>query len=613
MTRIAIAIAAVVAAAAPALADPLIDAAEPEQYADGVRAMIDGEAREALGAGNLDRAWDLFAWLVRLDPNDARALRELGRVAAAKGALVEADRALARCLALRGDSPDPEAHFIRGEVLLALDRRDEAMRELDRAEAELPYVQSHRTATIWRARIYTLRKRHAEAAGLLQSILPETPAEDGYGEIALLLGEAHILADEHQKAVDLLRHYLRFGANKRAEELLAWALAVRESHERELVLREHIVRRSTTSSDVTTGAGAAALADLGRALERAARPDVALGTYREARDHGSEDLDEDIERLDGLLSPEVLVSGEVGDYPTGRIAGGTAEAMVPVNRALRLVAITEHRRLIEGGEQTMSAASVWGQITLPSRHQIAAGATAWQDASEDYRPSASAIFRSDPTRWLSAYARGEVNAPWLESATALREGGSTTGAELQLYARLGTPKLILVGAGRSRRLGLIGWRGDDEVSATQHYSAVGLDWVVHADHSSVARGHSLLPGMLLPAGLASSVVLSFRHAEVWSDGDLGPRLFLVPRSRIEELSATARTVVDDSGILALGATGGLGYDPIRGARLWRAGGEMMLSLTPMLRLTSRAEVASETTSGLTGRRIIGFVGLNADL
>ena len=589
-----------------ARAEPIASGGENAGYQDGFKAMLDAEAREALGEANLDRAWELFAWLVRLDPRDARALRELGRVAAAKGEYDQAERILARCIALRQGAPDPEVHFIRGEALLALGRRDEALQELDRAEAQLDSVESTRQSKLWRARIYTLRGDAEMAVPLLEPMLPKDPASPEFKEITLLLAEAHILAGQSDKAEKLLRRFLRFETDKRAQDMLAWALAKRDENDRELMVRELVSRR-------WDGIAAPGLVEYARALERAHRPDDALVRYREAEARGNLELRDEIDRLEGLLSPELMVRGEVGEYPTGNVGGVIAGAMVPAGAWVRLSALTSHHRLAGVGDKNTSSASSFATLRFPTGDEISAGGTAWQDAEDRYRAGASAIGLTSPGRWLNLYARADYNQPWLESAAALRESGSYSALQLQLYTRLFTDDLVLVTSGRSRRLRLAERGADAAVAATEHFGTVGLDWIAYADHGRAARGASLQPEMLLPADFATSLVFSYRHNEVITSGDLMPRVFLVDRSRSDQLTLRARRVVDREGILALGVNGGFGYDWLREARLWQVGGELLLSLTPMTRLTVSSMLASETTAGITGERFTGAVGINADL
>lgn len=597
LVRVLVASAIVATAASTAAADG-------DEYRDGAHALIDFEAREALAKGDLDRAWELFAWLVRLRPNDPRALRELGRVAAAKGAFRDAERALRRCLELRGDAPDPEAHFIRGEALIALGRRDEALAELATAEAELQYVTSDHLAAVWRARIYILRGDVVEASRVLEAALPGDPSQPGYDEVAVMLAESYMLARQPRRAARLLDNLLRFGPNQRAEEMLAWALAQLGDHERELFLRANIAAAPDASVE--------SLVEHARALARSDRPDEALGALREARARGDLELDDEIDRLDAMVSPEVMAFFEAGEYPTGRVAGGGAATVVSVSRWLALQADVRHYELADRGDAQTSSASLAARLDL-SIGRLAAGGVAWRDARDIDRGGATVVYRSPADRWLSLYARADYHAPWVESAISVRESGSSTGLEAHLFARLFTQDLLLVGSARSRRLELAEMGGDQAAAADVHYMSTGLDWVAWANYSATARGASLQTDMLSPADFASSVVVSARHSEVFTRGGLEPRLYLVDRSRIEQLTVRGRKVMDDEGVFSLGAHAAAGYDLERDARLWQVGGEALLSITPMVRLTARAELATETTSGLTGERLTGFVGLNADL
>jgi hypothetical protein len=119
--------------------------------------------------------------------------------------------------------------------------------------------------------------------------------------------------------------------------------------------------------------------------------------------------------------------------------------------------------------------------------------------------------------------------------------------------------------------------------------------------------------MVAPRTLASSLVLSYRHYEMRSDNPFGEHLVLVERSSIDEASFVARHVMDAGGHVGAEARGGVGYDRERDVRIWRAGVSALLSVTASSRLSVDLDEASESGTGLTGRRRTAAVVLHVDL
>src|SRR4051812_40357271 len=107
------------------------------------------DAGEALSRGEFARARSLYEEVSRLDRADARAVREAGRAALAQGDLVYAVDALTRADVLAGHAPDPELHYLCGEALYALGRRDEGRREHVLVERDLGGAPATRQAQLW--------------------------------------------------------------------------------------------------------------------------------------------------------------------------------------------------------------------------------------------------------------------------------------------------------------------------------------------------------------------------------------------------------------------------------------------------------------------------------
>jgi hypothetical protein len=119
--------------------------------------------------------------------------------------------------------------------------------------------------------------------------------------------------------------------------------------------------------------------------------------------------------------------------------------------------------------------------------------------------------------------------------------------------------------------------------------------------------------MLAPRSLSEAIVVSYRHYEMTSDNPFPGRVVLVERSSIDELSGVARRVLDRKGMFGAEVRGGLGYDWVRYVEQWRAGASLLMAATATSRLTVDYDVASESGTGLSGRRHLGSVNLHVDL
>ena len=82
---------------------------------------------------------------------------------------------------------------------------------------------------------------------------------------------------------------------------------------------------------------------------------------------------------------------------------------------------------------------------------------------------------------------------------------------------------------------------------------------------------------------------------------------------MDELSGSTRKVFGDRGMLGAELRGGIGYDWGRQTRQWRAGASLLLSATRTSRFTFDFDTATESTTGIVGRRQQGTVVLHVDL
>jgi hypothetical protein len=222
-------------------------------------------------------------------------------------------------------------------------------------------------------------------------------------------------------------------------------------------------------------------------------------------------------------------------------------------------------------------------------------------------------FLSSPDRRAQLQVRADYGQAWRESATTVREGGVVDQAQAVAYIRGLGGKLLFSAGVQGRRLGLAARPGVPEVHAAQVLGIGGFDYTLTSDDGSAARGEILGEDMVSPRGMSSAIVLSYRHYEMSADDPFGERLTLVTRSSLDEISATASQVVDDRGRIAAEVRGGIGRDWLRDGNRYRAGASLMLSLTRASRLTLDYDLASETYTGLVGRRQTGSAVLHVDL
>lgn len=578
----------------------------PRPANGGFEALVEHEARVALGTGELRRAWTLLGRLLELDPDNTWAMRELGRVSAAIGASSQAIELLEEVDARQEHAPDPELHFVRGQALIAVGREAEGVAALDRAERQLANAPESRQKGLWLARIAALRGEADLAALRYEQLLPLDHSDPDYESISLQLVEAYLLASDWKGAERRLRLYLReHPDHQRARAMLAWVLESRGKLDEELALRAALAREWSTDPGGLT-------AEHARALERDHQYPEALTAYYRA-DRLGVDVSDAIGRLEGQLAPELAASFATLSDPTGdrmRWAGG---ASLVAGRRLRLSATTSYETSDEQDTGKLVTGSLWGLYQFGRGNEVGLAAHAWGSDRDDTQVGGRAMWRTSPRRSWRFFVRGEVASPWRESAAVVREGGTVDLIEAQVYAAPFSSRLVLMASGRLRRLGLEATGVSEMTHAQQVFGAAGVDLFASVNGAAVARGHMLDEELTSPASVSNAIVVSYRHYEMSSDDPFGTRLFLVERSRMDELSATVRRVIDASGILAGQAQGGIGYDSLREIWQWRAGGQVYLSPTANSRLFASFDFATESGTGLTGRRHEGVLGLHVDL
>ena len=576
---------------------------------DGLQALLDAEARQAMADGKYRRAWHLFWRLLELDPNDTRALREAGRVAQALGAFNYSVEAFAKVSLLSGGKADPELHFLRGEALHALGRVDEANAEWKACAEELAVAPLDYRGTLWLARIAALRGELDASIALYQTVLPVDRQSAGYAEVSLAKVEAYTMSKKWKDAERELRAFMvAQPAHLRAKELMAWVLEARGTHGAAVRLRADFADEWTDHPRKTV--------EYARALERVHRLPAALERYREAHDLGVADLEKDIARVDGRVSPELGAGGALREDAGGLVYGWNAGANLGIGGRRRLVVTALQEQSAEGGtlgDDTVLTGSIWGVQGTASGGRVGLGVTALQQEKYGSGVGASALLATSPDRPFQVQLRGDYNQAWRESATTVREGGTYDGVTAAAYASALDSRLLFSVGLQGRRLSIAPRAGEDRAHSMQMLGVAGADYVLTRDVGSQARGEILGEDMLAPRSLSSSIVLSYRHYEFSGEDPFGPRLTLVERSSLDEVAVSASQVLDPRGMVAVELRGGLGRDWVRDGQRYRVGGALMLSVTRSSRLTLDYDLATETNTGLVGRRQAGTAVFHVDL
>lgn len=577
---------------------------------DGLQVLLDEEARLAMNEGKFRRAAYLFWRLLEIDPDDVRALRESGRVAQALGSFEYSIDAFARLEALTGGKPDPEIHYLRGEALFALGRKDEAEREWSRCEQELAAAPLDRQGTLWLARIDALRGKLGESLARYQTLVPIDRESAEYADVAILQVEAYILSKEWKAAERELRAFLVIQPeHARAKEVLAWVLESRGKASSALPLRAAFAEEWTEHPRKTL--------EYARSLERNYKLPAALARYREARALGVPDVDRDIDRLDGKTSPELAAGYGVRSDGGGDVTGWTAGANLPLGGrhrvALNVAQDTTSGGLGLVGQDRTTSGALWGLFGDGDGDTIGVALTARDSETFGAGFGGSAMIATSQDRRAQLQIRADYGQAWRESATTVREGGVADAASAVAYVRGLDGKLLFSAGVQGRRLALAPRAGEMQVHAAQVLGIGGLDYTLTSEATSNARGEILGEEMTTGRSLTSSIVLSYRHYEMSADDPFGERLTLVTRSSLDEVSATMSQVVDHRGAIAAELRGGVGRDWLRDGNRYRAGASLMLSFTKASRLTLDYDVASETYTGLVGRRHAGSAVLHVDL
>ena len=443
---------------------------------------------------------------------------------------------------------------------------------------------------------------------------PSSPAGD------LERAAALVRTHEFERAAAMLRHLLAVDpANRRAQELLAFALESMRDLEGERQVRSALAREFPDDPRIQ--------ADYGRVLERSGDEVGALRAYRHARElldaSSNPELGAAIERMKGRTAVEVGVPLAVMSDPDATASRVQAGAAVPLGSRSHLAVLgTRHA----ANARVHPDATVSGGLALSWVFRHGSGAS-WTVGPRlhvvspqgrtrtDLGVGGAIVARAPLGPALEAEGRADLETPWDEAAVAVLHGGRTTAAEGHLYAHGFSRRLLLQVGARRRQLSILA----ADPQSTRRPEAWQSLWVAGADvvlwrAGAAVRGEMLDEALIAPTTLASAVTLAYRHYDVSTrtTPEFATLIGLAPRGSVDEASITT-TVASARGRMGLVLRGGLARDPARTARMWRGGGALICAPVPATRFELGYEEATEIATGLVGRRRTGWVSFHVDL
>ncbi len=567
-----------------------------------------GAAAEA--TGDFATAQREFAFVTAVCAEDRAGWREAGRAAAANRDAVFAATAFERAEQLGYGAPDPELHFLYGEVLYTLDRAATARREHEQALREIGPAPAERLPRLWRAKIL-VRRGDFRSADLLFAQVEAAAGVQGDEEASIARAEGAIEAGASSRAREVLqRLLLQRPGSVRAQEVLAWVFEIDGDLDGELGLRERLLVARPVDPSIRR--------DYARALERSGDLRGALASYRRARELGARDADVDaaIDRVGHRLSPELLLSTRTLLEPAATAYRVELGGTLAISRLFRL-AVFGWRDAAQRDVSADTSASVVGVSTAASvghagwSFRVAASyrhSTLPRAVPEGFVRLASDIIAFDASgRALVGPAvidiRSTYHAPWTDAALSIVEGGDQTGGAIHVgYPTLGG-RFVLDAAALVRDLQLS--RDVTSVVPRARHKAwsAGFDVVAWVDPARRVRGEILDDRLEHAVDLQDALVLAVRHYEAYVDTEPAflTRIQLAPRVSTEAASVMFRkSLVDDR--LGIDVHVTFGYDHARDISVF--GGGVAILAVPWSggRFAVETNIATETVGVVLGRR-----------
>ncbi len=596
-----------------AISSAAIGHAQPAIDPDPVHFQRTAAAR-AVEQGRFDDARMMYERILAIAPRDARSLRDAGRVAHALGDFERAAELLTRADA-EIHTPDPELHYLLGEALWVLGRTADARAVHTHARTELASPVTERIQKLWLARIDGRLGEVAAADGIYESLIAVNPADE---EASLAQVEMHANARNWAQAERAVRRFLgAVPGHRRGTELLAWFAEAQGHLDGEL----HIRKELATSAD-----RAQSMSDYGRALERSGDWAGALAAYRKALHLPGADarVTAAVERMDRRMSPELAAGMAAKSDPGATSVAGYVGMAVPFGRSHHVSLGGWHELASNDGRESYGGEVTGGLVFQGRANRAIIGAKvglysvtfADLDAKSHSRLRPGA-FGSAATKLLNNRIEltvdGELGSVWRETPRAVLEGGNVDSVTSHVFGILFGHRLITDTGVQVRRL-RIAEQMDGSPQATQALAWIGADFALWTDFAHEASGQTLDDDLLRPTYLADSVVVAYRHYELWGATNtlFSDRMSLANRASIDEVSIVARKALA-RGRLAIAANAGGGRDWVRDLFLSRVGGSLWIAPSSRSRLSLSFDVSKESTRALSGERRTGWMTYHVDL
>lgn len=425
-----------------------------------------------------------------------------------------------------------------------------------------------------------------------------------------------------EPAAAMLRHLLSVDpANRRAKEMLAFALESMGDLEGERQVRHELAARFPEDPRIQT--------DYGRVLERSGDEGGALRAYRRARElsaASAPQLDAAIERMRGrtaieIGTPQLAVMSD----PEATASCVKAGAAIPIGSRHHLALLGTHYaaegKIGTGATATSDALALTlvlrhgasGQWTMGPRLHVVSPAGG---GPRELGVGGAIAGRASLGRSLEAEGNADFETPWDESAVTVLRGGRTTAAGGHLYSHWFARRLLLQAGARRRRLSILAVdpHATRRPHAWEFLRVAGADVVLWRRPGAAVWGEMLDERLMARTTLSSAMTLAYRHYDISTrtTPEFTDVIGLAARRSVNEASVAA-TLVEPRGGLGLELRAGLARDSMRQARAWRIGGALIWAPMPTTRLTLGYENATEIVTGLVGQRREGRLSFHVDL
>lgn len=318
------------------------------------------------------------------------------------------------------------------------------------------------------------------------------------------------------------------------------------------------------------------------------------------------------------MSPEIAAGVAAKSDPAASSLAAFTGVALPFGRAHQ-VTLGGWREVASRDGREASGSGLFAALTL--RGRSARAITGAQVGMSEAPGVASRVlagaFGSVNSKVLDGHAElgldAELGSTWRETPRAIVEAGRVDAVTTHIFGTLLGGRLVTDTGAQVRQLRLGEPMGESAL-ASQVLLWGGADVALWTNFSHEAAGETLDDELLHPASFSDSVVIGYRHYELWAESDarFAARLSLADRGSIDELSLTARKAVA-RGRVAFEARGGGGRDWQRNLLLARAGIALWLATSVRSRFSLTLDFAKESAHALTGDRRSGWMTYHVDL